>query len=190
MNNSRDNLTVLHSTDNGYPEKLRLLKNPPETLYVRGNADILTSGPIVAVVGSRNASAYGLSVTSSFCRDFCEAGFTIVTGGARGIDSAAAETALKYGGRLIIVLGCGVDIAYPPENAELFKRAMSSGGAVISEFPLGTQPLSALFPRRNRIIAALSDGCVVTEAGLTSGALITADYCLDLKSHSTLSPAI
>ena len=133
MNNAHEDVTLLPYTEKTYPEKLRLLKNPPEVLYVRGNADILTGGPVVAVVGSRNASAYGLSVTSSFCRDFCEAGFTIVTGGARGIDSAAAETALKYGGRLILVLGCGVDIVYPPENAELFNRIILSGGAIISE---------------------------------------------------------
>ena len=179
MENS--NITKLSLTDADYPAPLRQLKNPPAELYVKGNAALLNGGPVVAVVGSRNATAYGLAVTSDFCRDLCEAGFTIITGGARGIDSAAAETALKYGGRLIVVLGCGVDIAYPPENAGLFKRTIQSGGAVISEFPLGTQPLSTFFPRRNRIIAALSDGCVVTEAGLKSGALITADYCLDLK---------
>lgn len=176
-----ENLTMLGYSDADYPAKLRQLKNPPPELYVRGNAGVLSGGPIVAVVGSRNATAYGLTVTADFCRDFCEAGFTVITGGAKGIDSAAAQTAVKFGGKVILVLGCGADIVYPPENKELFEKVLEGGGAIVSEFPPGTQPLSSLFPQRNRIIAALSDGCVVTEAGLNSGALITADICLDLR---------
>lgn len=175
------NIIKLNLTDADYPAPLRQLKTPPPELYVKGNADLLKRGPIVAVVGSRNATAYGLTVTSDFCRDFCEAGFTIITGGARGIDSAAAQTAVKFGGNAILVLGCGVDIIYPPENSELFERVLECGGAVISEFPMGAQPIASHFPQRNRIIAALSDGCVVTEAGLRSGALITADLCQDLR---------
>lgn len=173
--------TVLAYPDAAYPPGLRQLRNPPPILYVLGTTDVLSAGPCVAVVGSRSASAYGMTVTADFCRDFCEAGFTIVTGGAKGVDSAAAQTALKFGGKVILVLGCGVDVVYPPENEDLFRQTTKAGGAIVSEFIYGTQPLSSLFPRRNRIIAALSDGCVVTEAGLRSGALITADHCLDLR---------
>ena len=176
-----ENITLLHRGGAGYPARLQNLKNPPETLYVRGGTDPLDGGLCVAVVGTRAATAYGLSVTASFCRDFCEAGFTIVTGGARGIDTAAARTALKYGGKLILVLGCGVDVAYPPENAELFEETVKKGGTIISELPPGTQPISNNFPSRNRIIAALADGCLVTEAGEKSGALITAERCFDQR---------
>ncbi len=167
--------------DNAYPQRLDKLKNPPELLYVRGKMNLAKAEPCVAVVGTRNPTAYGLTVTADFCRDFCEAGFTIVTGGARGIDTAAAQTALKYGGKLILVLGCGVDVVYPPENEGLFSATVESGGAIISELPPGTQPHSGYFPMRNRIIAGLCDGCLVTEAGAKSGALITADICFDLR---------
>ncbi len=176
-----DGVTVLIYPDAAYPQKLKQLKNPPAVLYVLGDPGIIEGCPHIAVVGSREASLYGMTVTADLCRDFCEAGFGIITGGAKGIDSAAAQTAVKFGGKAIIVLGCGVDIVYPPENEELFSQIIDAGGAIVSEFPFGTLPLPILFPRRNRIIAALCDGCVVTEAGRRSGALITADHCLDLR---------
>ncbi len=176
-----DGVTVLIYPDAVYPQKLKQLKNPPAALYVRGDPGIISRCPYIAVVGSREASLYGMTVTADLCRDFCEAGFGVITGGAKGVDSAAAQTAVKFGGKVILVLGCGVDVVYPPENGELFSQVVDGGGAIVSEFPFGTLPLPILFPRRNRIIAALCDGCVVTEAGLRSGALITADHCLDLR---------
>lgn len=172
---------VICYPDSGYPSRLKNLSSPPAVLYVRGDPSILDDGVTVAVVGSRNASAYGLSVTMDFCRDFCEMGLTIISGGARGVDSAAAETALKFGGKTVAVLGCGLDIVYPAENRALFEKIISSGGAVISEYPFGTNPIPAYFPRRNRIIAALADCCVVTEAGLKSGSLITANLASELR---------
>lgn len=167
--------------DSDYPEKLRNLTEPPAQLYVRGDIAALSGGIIAAVVGSREASAYGLGVTMDFCRDFCEAGITVISGGARGIDSAAAETMLKFGGRTVAVLGSGVDVSYPSENRRLFDKIAASGGAVVSEYHFGTKPMPALFPKRNRIIAALADCCVVTEAGLRSGSLITANLAADLR---------
>ncbi|MCH5188370.1 MAG: DNA-processing protein DprA [Oscillospiraceae bacterium] len=174
-------VTVVCYPDPEYPEKLRNLNDPPAQLYIRGNAKVLDSGIIAAVVGSRDASAYGLSVTADFCRDFCEAGLTVISGGARGVDSAAAETVLICGGKTIAVLGSGVDVSYPARNKDLFDKIAASGGAVISEYHFGSQPIQANFPRRNRIIAALGDCCVVTEAGLRSGSLITANLASDLR---------
>ncbi len=168
-------------TDELYPPRLKALACPPAALYVKGDANALLLSPSAAVVGSRDASAYGLEVTADFCRDFCEAGITVISGGARGIDSAAARTALKFGGKTVAVLGCGVDVDYPAENRELFRRIADSGGCVVSEYFFGTGPIPALFPKRNRIIAALADCCVVTEAGLRSGSLITANLAADLR---------
>lgn len=167
--------------DPDYPAGLKALSSPPAVLYVRGSVAALSEGVSAAVVGSRSASAYGLSVTMDFCRDFCEMGMTIISGGARGVDSTAAETALKFGGKTVAVLGCGLDVVYPPENQQLFEKIVSSGGAIVSEYHFGTTPVPANFPRRNRIIAALADCCVVTEAGLKSGSLITANLASDLR---------
>ncbi len=176
-----DGVRVICYKDECYPKRLMALSSPPPVLYARGDISLLSDGVTAAVVGSRSASAYGISVTMDFCRDFCEAGITVISGGARGIDTAAAETAVKYGGKTIAVFGCGIDVAYPAENKKLFEKIIASGGVTISEYPFGTAPISAHFPRRNRLIAALSDCCVVTEAGLKSGSLITANFALELR---------
>lgn len=159
-----------------YPRCLMEISDAPPYLYVRG--ELKGNEVAVAVVGSRRASVYGLSTTTQIVRGLARSGVTVVSGMARGIDTAAHWGALKGGGRSVAVLGCGVDVVYPPENGALCE-AVAKGGALVSEFPLGTLPLAENFPRRNRIIAALSQGVLVVEAGEKSGSLITARYALE-----------
>ncbi|MCI4625929.1 MAG: DNA-processing protein DprA [Candidatus Magnetoovum sp. WYHC-5] len=168
---------VITSTDGVFPELLREIPSCPVLLYVRG--DIKKEDHYAfAVVGSRKASHYGISVTEKFTRELSEAGFTIVSGLARGIDSVAHRQAIKSSARTIAVLGCGVDIAYPPENANLMERIVERG-AVVSEYPPGTRPHKEHFPIRNRIISGLSLGVLVTEATKKSGSLITASIAIE-----------
>ena len=159
-----------------YPRLLMEIPDPPPYLYLLG--ELHGSEPAVAIVGSRRASQYGLCTATRLARDLAARGVTVVSGMARGIDTAAHWGALKGGGRSIAVLGCGIDVVYPPENGALH-RALAKGGALMSEFPLGTGPLAENFPRRNRIISALSRGVVVVEAGEQSGSLITARFALE-----------
>ncbi len=160
--------------DDWYPVRLRGVPNPPPLLYVRGS--LTGEARRVAVVGSRNADEGGKEIARTLGDAFARAGVAVVSGGARGIDTAAHEGTLWGQGATIAVLGCGIDVAYPPENAELFDRIARGAGAVISEFAPGTKPLPNNFPRRNRTIAGLSDAIVVVRAALQSGALITANH--------------
>ncbi|MGD9016330.1 MAG: DNA-processing protein DprA [Desulfobacterales bacterium] len=167
---------ILTLTDADYPSLLMEIDDPPPMLYVLGR--LKTQEPAVAVVGSRNATAYGIDTTRRLCRQLAREGITVVSGMARGIDTAAHEGAVDGGGRTIAVTGCGLDTVYPPENKGLFRR-IASAGAVISEFPMGAGPDPHHFPRRNRIISGLGMGVVVVEATLRSGSLITAKTALD-----------
>ena len=163
-----------------YPDHLRsLLSDPPVVLYCRGDASLLADeSRNIAVVGTRTITRYGKDVTTQFVRAFAYEGLCVVSGGARGVDSLAHRTALECGGKTIAVLGCGVDIAYPPENKELLNE-IAQNGLVVSEYPPGTPPNQFRFPERNRLIAAFSSGVLVTEAGLKSGSLITADLAIE-----------
>lgn len=163
--------------DPGYPAPLRALAHPPQTLYVRGGWRA-EDAHAVAVVGSRRASPYGVAVAEWLGRELARCGVTVVSGLARGIDGAAHRGALEGGGRTIAVLGCGVDVLYPPEHAGLARRIMRAG-AVLSELPPGTPPLKQHFPMRNRLISGLALGVVVVEGRERSGAVITADFALD-----------
>lgn len=159
-----------------YPKPLMEIPDPPPYLYVKG--EMKGSETAVAIVGSRHASQYGLCTATRLAKDLALSGVAVVSGMARGIDTAAHWGAVKAGGRSIAVLGCGIDVVYPPENEALF-REVAQNGALVSEFPLGSEPLAENFPRRNRIISALSRGVVVVEAGERSGSLITARYALE-----------
>ena len=164
---------LISPDDELYPLMLRSIPDPPSVLFVRGTLEPRDLNGF-AIVGSRKCSYYGREQAERFGALLAGAGMTVVSGGARGTDSAAHRGALSHPhGRTIAVLGSGVDIAYPPENAALFDQ-IAMRGAVISEYPLGTPPLADNFPRRNRIIAGLSRGVLVTEAADRSGALITA----------------
>jgi len=163
--------------DDRYPRALLEITDPPAVLYIAGRPELLQS-PSLAVVGSRNASAQGEANAANFARVFSEAGLTIVSGLALGIDAAAHRGGLRGPGSTIAVLGTGIDVVYPRRNAEL-AREIAANGALVSEFPLGTPPAAYNFPRRNRLISGLSRGCLVVEAALASGSLITAKAAAD-----------
>ncbi len=171
------NARIIALGDKNYPPLLAASPQPPAALFVRGKLDIdgiLT----IAIVGTRRATGYGRAAAEKLSRELAARGAVIVSGGARGIDTLAHKGCLAAGSRTIAVLGCGIDIAYPPENDELFER-IATQGAVVSEFLPGVPPAPGLFPRRNRIIAWLSHGVVAVEAGVRSGALITARWAAD-----------
>jgi DNA processing protein len=160
-----------------YPPLLREINDAPLILYVRGDAGLLAKHA-VGMVGSRRPTAYGSSVAHRLASDLAQRGLVIVSGLARGIDSASHRGALEAGGKTVAVLGSGIDVIYPSENQLLAKKIMESG-AVISEFPLGTGPTPQNFPIRNRIISGLSLGVVIVEAAEYSGSLITARLALE-----------
>ncbi len=168
---------VLLLKDPAYPRLLREVTLPPPVLYVRG-----TLSPddewAVAIVGTRRASTYGRDTTQRLASDLAAQRITIVSGLARGIDTVAHSAALDAGGRTLAVLGCGPDLVYPPENARLAARILESG-AIVTEFPPGTQPEAGNFPARNRLISGLSLAVLVTEAPETSGALITTRFAAE-----------
>ena len=163
--------------DDGYPAWLRAIPNPPDGLYCDGLVEP-RDRQAVAIVGARQATPYGLRITETLARELSGAGFTIVSGLARGIDAAAHRAALEAGGRTIAVLGCGLDVDYPPEHGRL-RKEIAGDGAVVTEFPAGTPPKPSHFPQRNRIISGLSLGVVVVEAAEDSGSLITARCALE-----------
>ena len=168
---------IINFADERYPVLLKRIYDPPPVLYIKGSlssADNLS----IAIVGSRRCSLYGQEQASRFAHLLSSAGFTICSGMARGIDTFAHQGALASGGRTIAVQGCGLGNVFPTENKKLFELIAESG-AFISELPLGYEPLSENFPPRNRIIAGLSLGTIVIEAGLKSGALITAEAALE-----------
>ncbi len=170
---------VLVLDDGSYPYLLREIDDPPITLYVKGDWQACFDAPCVAVVGSRRCSTYGANASEMLSRDLAANGICIVSGLARGIDTAAHRGAIAGKGRTIAVLGTGIGQVYPKENAKLFDEILDSGGAIVSQFPLGTPPLKENFPYRNRIISGLSYGVLVIEASERSGSLITARLAME-----------
>ena len=165
--------TVLALGEPGYPPLLAQIPDPPLLLYIRGDVRRLAR-PALAVVGSRNASAQGQANAHAFARALAGAGLAIVSGLALGIDAAAHEGALGQPGGTVAVVGTGPDIVYPARNRALCERILDDGGCIVSEYAVGTPPLPANFPKRNRIISGLSAGVLVVEAAAQSGSLITA----------------
>jgi DNA processing protein len=159
-----------------YPAMLMAVEGAPALLWVRGRLE--PAARRMAIVGARKPDEYGRTLARQIGEELSRIGYEVVSGGARGVDEAAHTGALWAGGATVAVLGTGVDIAYPREHEGLFERLASGGGALVSEFPPGTRPTGQNFPRRNRIIAGLSEGVVVTRAQLRSGSLITADWAM------------
>jgi DNA processing protein len=163
--------------DDEYPARLKEVDDKPPVLYVRGGL-VPEDEWAIAVVGTRRATPYGRQAAEHFATDLARHKITIVSGLARGIDAVAHRAALASGGRTIAVMACGLDLVYPPEHAKLAQEIMQNG-CLVSDYPLGTQPRSEYFPRRNRILSAISLGVLVVEGDIDSGALITARIALD-----------
>lgn len=170
---------VLILDDGSYPAYLREIADPPITLYVRGDWHGCLEQPCVAVIGSRNCSTYGKNAAEMLARELASRGITIVSGLARGIDTAAHLGAMEGKGKTIAVLGTGIDAVYPKENTRLVSEILESGGALVTQFPLETPPLKDNFPYRNRIISGLSLGVLIVEASERSGSLITARLAME-----------
>jgi len=172
----RLHVSVIPVTSSSYPERLKRIQRPPAVLYVKGTLPDCRYS--IGMVGSRLADAYGIKAAHFFAGRLVQAGVVIVSGGAKGIDTASHQGALDGNGKTVAVLGCGVDIAYPPNNGMLFEK-ITEQGAVVSEYPPGTEPKPYYFPERNRIISGISLGLVLVQAASRSGALITAEFAAD-----------
>lgn len=168
---------IVTCIDSEYPESLKTINDYPAVLYVQGDTAVFER-PSIAIVGTRKITNYGSSVATSFSREFAGCGITVVSGLARGVDTQAHKTAIDAGGSTIAVLGNGLGHFYPPENRKLQEK-IPLHGAVVSEFPFNRRPDKIHFPRRNRIISAISRVTVVIEADIKSGALITAKYAAE-----------
>ena len=170
--------TLLSAEDEAYPERLLEIYDPPPVLWVRGNAEALNQ-PGIAVVGTRHPSPYGAGMAEMLSRELARRGLAILSGMARGVDTAAHKGALEAGGLTVAVWGTGIDVIYPKENKRLAEEIVASGGAVISEFPIGTFPAPQNFPIRNRTLSGMSVGVLVVEAAEYSGTRITARCAIE-----------
>ena len=171
-------VAALTPDDDGYPRRLREIPDPPPLLYIRGQL-LERDEWSLAIVGTRRPTPYGVQVTRTLTSELANAGLTIVSGLARGVDGIAHETTLDQNGRTLAIVASGLDRVYPPEHKRLAARILDSGGAMLSEYPLGKRPDARYFPRRNRIIAGVALGALVTEAGEKSGTWHTVTSALD-----------
>ncbi len=170
--------SVLTPEDEAYPERLREIYDPPAVLWIRGDAKLL-SRPGIAVVGTRQPSPYGAGMAELLSRDLANRRLVILSGMARGVDTAAHKGAIEAGGKTIAVWGTGIDVIYPKENKKLAEQIVTTGGAIVSEYPLGTFPAPQNFPIRNRILSGMSVGVLVIEAAEYSGTRITARCAME-----------
>jgi DNA processing protein len=170
--------TILTYRDEAYPDRLRQIYDPPALLWVRGDASLL-SRPILAVVGTRHPTPYGTGMAEMLARDLAHRGLVILSGMARGIDTAAHRGAIGAKRPTVAVWGTGVDVIYPKENKSLAEQIVAGGGAILSELPLGTFPAPQNFPKRNRILSGMSLGVLVIEAAEYSGTRVTARCALE-----------
>jgi DNA processing protein len=169
---------VLTPADEAYPERLREIYDPPAVLWIRGNVELLAR-PGIAVVGTRSPSPYGAGMAELLSRDLANRRLVILSGMARGVDTAAHKGAIEAGGKTVAVWGTGIDVIYPKENKKLAESIVASGGTIVSEYPLGTFPAPQNFPIRNRILSGMSIGVLVIEAAEYSGTRITARCAMD-----------
>lgn len=172
-------IEVVTCDDTYYPTNLKQIYDFPICLYYKGNINLLNNTVKIAIVGSREYSDYGKIVAENFAYKLSKENITIVSGGARGIDSFSHWGAIKAGEKTIAVLGNGLNYIYPPENKQLQENIIKNNGLLVSEYIIGTKPSKYTFPKRNRIISGISDGVLIIEAKQKSGALITADFALE-----------
>lgn len=182
----RAEAVALTQDDTRYPEAFRVVTEPPYLLFASGRLECLAS-PAVAIVGTRSPTRYGRDAAAIFAGGLGRSGYAVVSGMARGIDSAAHSAALAAGGTTIGILGHGIDVVYPPESRALFSRVREQG-LLLSEFAPSEKPRAGNFPRRNRLIAALCEGVIVVEMGLRSGAQHTVNYALELGKEVMAVP--
>jgi DNA processing protein len=170
--------SILTPEDEGYPERLREIYDPPSTLWIRGDVSLLAR-PGIAVVGTRQPSPYGAGMAELLSRDLANRRIVILSGMARGVDTAAHKGAIEAGGKTVAVWGTGIDVIYPKENKKLAEQIVATGGTIVSEYPLGTFPAPQNFPIRNRILSGMSVGVLVIEAAEYSGTRITARCAME-----------
>ncbi len=170
---AKANTTFITTRDDTYPKLLKEINDPPIGLYRKGNYEF--GAPCISIVGSRRTTLYGQATAKRFGIELARLGFCIVSGLARGIDTAAHEGALSVGGKTAAVLGCGIDIIYPPENLALY-RQIETEGAILSEFPFGRRADRQSFPMRNRVVAGMCEATIVVETDVNGGAMITARF--------------
>ena len=178
INLDKSKIKTIKLEDSTYPEKLKEIYNPPKTIYLIGNEKLLNQKSI-AIIGCRECTRYGAENAYKFGYELAKENICVISGFAKGIDTYSHKGAVSAKGKTIAVLGCGLDIVYPPENMELYKQILIQGGAIISEYPLGSKPEKYHFPERNRIISGLSSGVLVIEAKKKSGTMITVDFALE-----------
>ena len=183
----KNKIDILSIEDKEYPDILKNIYNPPICIYVMGNKEILKNKSI-GIIGCRECTEYGKNVAQKFSYDLALNDINIVSGLARGIDSYAHLGAIYAKGETTAVLGSGIDIIYPKENFFLAEKIINTGGAIISEYPIGTKPMKINFPARNRIISGISEGLLVVEAKKKSGTLITVDFALEQGREVFLIP--
>lgn len=175
---NENNIEIITIKDKEYPDKLKVIYDPPVVLYIKGNKNILNENSM-AIVGCRLCTKYGENVAKKLAYNLSLNNINVISGLARGIDSYAHKGTLSAKGKTIAVVGCGLDRVYPEENRELFNEIIKNNGTIISEYTIGTKPLAKNFPKRNRIISGLSNGVIVVEARERSGTLITVDFALE-----------
>lgn len=175
---SKKQIKLLSIFDEEYPSLLKNIDNPPKLLYLKGNAKLLDT-PMIAVVGTRKPTRYGIKVTEDFVKEFAINGLTVVSGMARGLDTVAHKTCVELSKPTVAVFGCGVDVCYPAENRGVYDSILNSGGLIVSEYRPDVKPLQFHFPERNRIICGLSKGVFIAEASLKSGSIISARYAVE-----------
>lgn len=172
---------IVGYTSEKYPELLKELESPPIVLFCKGNLELLNSERKIGIVGARKITSYGKDATEKLTSELVYNGFTIISGLAMGVDATVHTTTIRIQGKTIAVLGCGVDCCTPQENQNLYEQILDRDGLIISEYSLGTSPSAGSFPARNRIIAGLSQGVLITEAAEDSGSLITAEEARKLE---------
>lgn len=183
----KNGIEMLNITDDNYPYKLKCIYDPPISLFLKGNSNLLKDDSI-AIIGCREASLYGLQMAKKLAYEMAEKDITIISGMAKGIDGIAHQGAIEAKGKTIAVLGTGVDYPYPFENINIYKNILNNNGLIISEYLVGTKPLPKNFPARNRIISALSEGVLVIEAKKKSGTMITVDFALEQGKNVYVIP--